>query len=161
MGFVMVCCALLAYNTSEHNMLTCVKCCAHCFHARTPPAGKTVKCADVDSEMRQSYADSYKNCADKEVLQGGSTGSTGGAPPQWAQMSNMDVAGKDIPSGGKSFTEVWICRAGHTTCTQGPASLSAACILRRLSPACCFSPCSPAALCFAADEAWGAALTLA
>jgi hypothetical protein len=62
--------------------------------------------------MRQDYADSYKTCADKEVLRGGSTGSTGGATPYWSQMSNMDVAGKDIPSGNKPFTEVSTCRAG-------------------------------------------------
>jgi hypothetical protein len=90
----------------------CIKSCACCFLPCTHPTpGKTVKCADVNGELKSTYAESYKTCADKEVLQGGSTGSTGGASPQWAQMSNMDVAGKDIPSNGKSFTEVSTCMA--------------------------------------------------
>lgn len=61
----------------------------------------------MNSDLKDRYADSYKNCVDKEVLQGGSSSSSsGGVSPSWSQMDNMDVAGKDIASGGKSFTEV-------------------------------------------------------
>jgi hypothetical protein len=70
------------------------------------PIGKTMKCADVGSDLKSQFADNYKTCVDKEVLQGGSSSSSGGVSPSWAQMENMDVAGKDIASGGKAFTEV-------------------------------------------------------
>lgn len=73
-------------------------------------AGKTVKCADVDADLKGRFADSYKTCVDKEVLQGSSGSSSGaGSPassPVWIQMDGMDVSGKDIPAGGKAFTEV-------------------------------------------------------
>lgn len=87
----------------------------HLLRGSTPlpahhPAGKTLKCADVIGDMKDRYAESYKTCADKEVLQGssssGGSGSSSAGAPSWAQKDNADVAGKDIASGGKAFTQV-------------------------------------------------------
>lgn len=84
------------------------------------PAGKTVKCAEVNGDLKDRYAESYKTCADKEVLQGSSSsgGSGGSAAPSWTQKDNADVAGKDIASGGKAFTEV----SGPGCCWVGGGS---------------------------------------
>jgi hypothetical protein len=107
-------------NVMLYNALSFSSCCCcppppphthlpqHPHHHAT---GKTLKCADVGSDLRSQFADNYKTCTDKEVLQGGSSGSSsssgaGGLSPSWAQMENMDVAGKDVASGGKTFTEV-------------------------------------------------------
>lgn len=68
--------------------------------------GKTVKCADVSSDLKGSYAESYKTCTDKEVLQANSGSVTPWNEMKWEQMDNMDVSGKDIPSKDKPFTEV-------------------------------------------------------
>jgi hypothetical protein len=75
-----------------------------CGCLRLLPAGKTVKCADVGSDLKQQFDSNYKTCVDKEVLQGSSSGS--GVIVSWNKMDNMDVAGKEIASGGKPFTEV-------------------------------------------------------
>lgn len=78
-----------------------------------------MKCADVKSDLRTQFNDNYKTCVDKEVLRGGS-GSSGGGSAQvsWNMFDNKDVAGKDIASGGKSFTEVstFHCRYIEKVC---------------------------------------------
>lgn len=79
----------------------------------------------MPGDLKDKYATSYKTCADKEVLQGSSnSGSNSGssAAANWAQMDSMDVAGKDIASGGKAFTEVggvWLLGCGEKGQSSG------------------------------------------
>ena len=96
-----------------------------------------MKCADVGSDLKSQFADNYKTCVDKEVLQGGSSSSSGGVSPSWAQMENMDVAGKDIASGGKAFTEVsrvlGLVFLPYSTTPSSSSSYSTKC----MRPLCC------------------------